>query len=131
MKRILIPGCVALFLILASLNTVYAQRPTPNVNCPNDATYVAITDSCVNVEDFANFMLDLMILIGVLVSIYRATAGFFMFITAQGDPQRLQNGREALTQSMVGLVIVVGGYVFIRAFESILPDSWKIVITGS
>lgn len=130
MKRFLVLACTTLFFLLISINPAHAQRPTPNTTCPLDATYVAITDSCVNVKDFAQFLLDLMILAGVMVSIYRATAGFFMFITAQGDPQRLQNGREALTQSMVGLVIVVGGWVFIRAFETILPDAWKIVITG-
>lgn len=103
----------------------------PDTNCPADSTYVALTDSCISVSDFNNFLFNLLILAGVLVAIYRATTGFFMFMTAEGSPEKLQSGREALTQAMVGLLIVVAGWVFIRLFETILPDAWNIILTGA
>jgi len=108
-----------------------APPAVPDTNCPVDSTYVALTDSCISVGDFNNFLFNLLILAGVLVAIYRATTGFFMFMTAEGNPEKLKGGREALTQAMVGLLIVVAGWVFIRLFETILPDTWNIILTGA
>lgn len=105
--------------------------PVPNTACPADTTYVAITNSCVSVDEFNNFLFNLLVVAGALVAIYRATAGFFMFITAEGNPEKLKNGREALTQAMVGLLIVVGGWVLIRVFETLLPSMWNIILTGA
>jgi len=104
--------------------------PVPDTACPADTTYVALTDSCISVDAFNTFLFNLLIFAGVLVAIYRATAGFFLFLTADGSPEKLQGGREALTQAMVGLVIVVSGWVLIHAFESILPAMWGIFLTG-
>ncbi|MCA9390094.1 hypothetical protein KC571_01710 [candidate division WWE3 bacterium] len=122
----------------AQAQVVGALRPTPQTFCPDptdptkpdpDATYVALVNRCVYIDEFAQLLLNLMILIGVFAAIYRLSIGFFLFITAQGDPTSLQNGREALTEAVVGLLIVVGAWALIQLFNAFLPANWLVNLT--
>lgn len=127
-------------LTLVAPITAQAQRPTPDVVCRTDPTdpdsdpdpsqtYIAIINDCVNVESFLTFLLNLFIIAGVLAAIYRISIGLFLINTALGDPTKLQNGREALTEAVVGLLIVVGAWALIQFIESFAPANWFLNLT--
>jgi hypothetical protein len=135
---------LSLFLLISLISSytlvqpiaVYAQRPTPDVQCVDGAgnpdpnqTYIAIVNDCVYVSAFLTFMLNLFIIAGVLAGVYRISLGFFLINTALGDPSKLQAGREALTEAVVGLLIVVGSWALIRFMESFAPANWFLNLT--
>ena len=122
-------------LFAISPQSTYAQtRPTPNISCVDEGTgevnpdvvYVSLVNRCVNVDEFSSFLLTGMVIVGVLAAIYRLSAGFFMIVTAEGEPTKLQNGREALTEAIVGVTVVVGAYALIQLIGNSLPETWLI-----
>ena len=107
------------------------QTYIPETSCtePN-AVFVAILDRCVQVEEYASLGMTLLIIAGVLAAAARTAISFLGFLTAQGDPQKMQIAREGLNEAIVGAAIVVSGWVFLELFQSLTPSNWQIFITG-
>ena len=137
-RRSSVVAFLALFITIQGIFSpvAFAQRPTPNTNCIDDTgqpdpdkVYVSIANRCVDVDEFSSIMLNALIIIGVLASVYRLSVGFFMIVTAEAEPQRLQNGREAITEAIVGVTVVVSAYALISILGGSLPQNWLINLT--
>lgn len=46
--------------------------------------------------------------------------GGVLLVTSAGDPQRVENGRKAITAAVVGLAIVISSYAIVYLFVTLL-----------
>lgn len=133
---------LALLLIILPQPTLAQStptpEPTPDASCLDattgkpdpDKVYVALLDQCVNFASFGNTLMNILIILGLLAGGFRISLGFFMVISAQGNPSRLQEGREAVTQALVGMAVVSSAWIMVQFFESFIPSEWFVNLTG-
>jgi hypothetical protein len=81
----------------------FAQSTNPNqIDSPIKATSLA---------EFFSAIVDTMIQLGVVVSALAIMYGGFLLVTAQGDEEKVAQGRKTLTWAMVGTGVLLGAKV--------------------
>ncbi len=103
-----------LAIIFSTLPTVaLAQWNMSNVatqsNLPTGTIYQIIT----------NIMLWLLGIVGVIGVIGFVIAGI-LYLTAAGDEGKMELGKNAMTWSIIGVIVALMGYVIIQAVNSML-----------
>lgn len=71
---------------------------------------------------FANLYTTLVIASGIATFIYLAVGGF-QYITSSGDKIRLEEARNKITFSLLGLAIVVGAFAFAQIIKAVFGVS--------
>ena len=64
-----------------------------------------------------NLIQAVVAVVGIGLFVMLVTAGF-NFLTAGGDPKKLEQAQQTMTQAGIGLVIIVGAYIIIRVLEA-------------
>lgn len=64
--------------------------------------------------------LTLLILIGIVASLFFLLYGGILWITSGGDKQKLDRARHAITYSIVGLVIIVLAFTIVNLIGTLL-----------
>lgn len=120
--RLLIIVYVSVLSIGFSTPLVFAQAPTvlpspPAVPSPCTNPKDISTDlGCIPtnpvgfVEKFYGIGLSLIGGVSLLFIIY----GAYILLTSQGDPIKLANGKSYITYAIIGLLLAIFGYVFIK-----------------
>lgn len=57
--------------------------------------------------------------IGMVAFLFLIIGGYFI-LTSQGDPSKLQKGREYILYSILGLILAVFGFVFVQVITGVL-----------
>lgn len=52
-------------------------------------------------------------LIGMVVIIFMIIGGYYL-MTSQGDPSKLQKGKEYIIYSIAGLILALFGFIFVQ-----------------
>jgi len=68
------------------------------------------------INNIAKWIIEIAIPIAVVVIIY----GGFIFLTAAGNPKKVDKGKKILTYAVIGLAIIFIGKGFISLIKSIL-----------
>ena len=87
----------------------------PNANCGNGFITTAI--GCVPIrstQDFVNWFLRWAIGISGGIAFLLIVMASFQIMTASGDPQKLQGGRELLTAAISGLILIIFSVFLLR-----------------
>jgi hypothetical protein len=103
------------FLVLAVPVLVSAQwnvTTTPNGGLP-DGSILAIIMAVMN---------WLLILLGIFGVIGFVIAGI-LYLTAAGNDDQMQKGKNAMTWSIIGVIVGLMGYVIIQAVDAMLNES--------
>lgn len=118
MKRLFVFTPVV-FFVLAILTTdlASAQGVPANIRgaCPGNAVNTAI--GCIpvgNTHEFAGWFLGWAIGIAGGLALMLIVFSGFQIMTAQGDPQKLQAGRELLTSAISGLILIIFSMFLLR-----------------
>ncbi len=96
------------FLLNASF--AFAQQADdPNkLNSPIAAT---------SLQEFFSGIVDVLIQLGVVVSALGIMYGGFLLVTAQGDEEKVANGRKTITWAVVGTAVLLGAKVIFVAIK--------------
>jgi hypothetical protein len=148
-ERLLVTTLLSIWLGLAGHKTAYALTPCPAAGamppagqCCVDAKNVknscAVGDvpdtttvpgdcACVSankaLKDLFDIVNGIMIPITVLLGMFLIILAGYKILTSQGDPAKLQEGKDSLTSAIIGLLFVVMAV-------SILRVILKALITG-
>jgi hypothetical protein len=68
------------------------------------------------IMEVMNFLVSMISLLALLVFI----AGVFFLVTASGDDQQIQKGKDAIKYSLIGIVFVMLSYTIVIFIQSIL-----------
>ena len=115
-----------------SVNTGGVEGPgTPNIGpgTPNTSTGVNINTGIKNpiagVEDIPSFIeaiLSFVLIVGVpLVTLAIIYSGF-LFVTAQGNSEKLTQAKKALLYTLIGATLLLGSYVIAHAIKGTVDD---------
>lgn len=69
-----------------------------------------------------NVMNWLLVLVGIVGVISFVIAGI-LYLTAAGDDSKAKTAKQAMTYSIVGMVVALMGYVIIQAVDSMLNET--------
>jgi hypothetical protein len=103
-----------------------AQSGTFSIDCPQGETYIALFDSCLGFADAVGLAVSWSLIIGILIAGVKLSIGAIQYMFSTGDPQKLQNARDTLTDAALGLVLLVSAWVLLGYIEASLPASWGI-----
>ena len=108
-------------LVLASL-----VKPVSAFTCPDKTVRVGESVSALsecNVEK-TDGEKSLMSNVSMLINVFASVMGFlavgmiiyggFMLLTAQGDPARIKRGKDVVTYSIIGVILVVLAYAIVN-----------------
>ncbi len=68
---------------------------------------------------YINYLVYLLVAVGAIVTVISLIRGGMSWLTAQGDPAKIKEGRDRITSSIFGLIIILSSFVFL---DSINPD---------
>lgn len=74
-----------------------------DITPPSTRTDITTIDG---VMEFVIFIFNSLVGLSALVAVGMIIFSAYMFITAGGDPEKIEKGRNALTAAIVGMVIV-------------------------
>jgi len=104
-------GVIYLTILASSFLTpkvILSQSPLGEGACGNDELYTAI--GCIPIGDpsaLIGFILRWAIGLGGGIAFILILVAGFQIMTSQGDPQRLQAGKELLTSAVAGLGLII------------------------
>ena len=89
-------------------------------------TYIAIFDSCLNFSQTVGLGVTWSLMIGTLLAGIKLAIGAFQLILSTGEPQKLQNARETITDAFLGLVLLSIAWVLLGYLNATFPETWNI-----
>ena len=100
-KKLIITASTAALLALPLIGLAFTAGPSPIVDA--GAPPLSIEDLIQKIFDFVWPILVAFVIIMFIVSA-------FLFITAQGDPAKIGQGRQAIIWGVVGIVVLILAY---------------------
>lgn len=99
-----------LFLFVASFlgTKVFAEE---DVRTPTDFGAIENPIKATSLQEFFSSVVDGLIQLGVVISALGIMYGGFLLVTAQGDGEKIEQGRKTLTWAMVGTAVLLGAKV--------------------
>lgn len=121
MKKSLILKNVGAFVLIAAFITVpmvvFGQWATGDANAKSGGTPSASIYKII--ETTMNYLLAIL---GFIAIIGFVIAGI-LYLTAAGDEKRIGSAKNALTMSIMGVIVALLGYVIVRAVNAWLNAS--------
>lgn len=139
--KILLVSVLTFFMALAYPTASFAQNPSPTPNPPSGGNPspapnppsggVNGSESLINplsgvssVNDLLVAILNVLIIIATpIIVIFIILAGF-KYVTAQGNPAKIEEAHKALTYAIIGGVLIIGA-VAISAIVSDLVNAFR------
>ncbi len=117
-SRLAVFGIVAGFLFIASLVPVFAQTgETPTTGeCPEDGALCNPLES-ETIEEFILAIIKIILRFAVPVIVFFIMYAGFLYVTAQGDPSKIETARTSLTWAVIGGVIILGAELIITVIQ--------------
>lgn len=106
MMKIVTISLISLFLIGAPV-LVSAQT----VNIKNPFAFDSFQELIMNLIEF-------LIYLSIIGAVFAIIYGGFTYITAGGDPQKIQKANQIITYAIVGLILAVSSYAIVKFFLS-------------
>lgn len=97
-----------------------------SVNCRPEQTYIATFDSCIGFGDGIGLVVTYGLIITTLLAGIKFAIGAMRMIFSAGNPQKLSDAREELTDAAIGLVMLASAFVIIRYLSASFPAEWQI-----
>jgi len=96
------------------------------VQCPPDTTFISIFDACLDFATTLGWGMNWALIIASVLAMVRFAIGAQQLIFSQGDPGKLQSGRETITDAILGLVLLSIAWIVFGYLNATLPESWQI-----
>lgn len=119
-----------LFLLVFLPLITYAEQGSDNGNNINNNTTITLNnplgDKVNNLPAFIYMVLDIVFQIGAVLAVLFLMYVGFMFVTARGDPEKLQTARRAFLYTVIGIALLLGG----KLVASVIGNTITQVSTG-
>ena len=74
------------------------------------------------ISAFLNALLDVIILIGVPIVVFAVIYAGFLFVTAQGNVEKINTAKKVIVWTLVGAMLVLGAKAVALAIEGTVQD---------
>jgi hypothetical protein len=78
----------------------------------------AFNSECVNLPEFMNTLVNYLMLFASLIAGIMFVYGSFKYISSRGNPSDLGDGRDILTSSVIGILLIACAYIIIQFLGS-------------
>jgi len=100
---------------MLSLFASVAHAETRTLNNPFGGANTSITD-------LLYALVNVLLVFAVPVIVVCVIFAGFMYVTAQGNPEKVKTASRALLYALIGAVIIVGAYAIIAIVQSIVAE---------
>jgi len=98
-----------------------------NVKCDSTRqTYISLFDMCVDFQNGIGLIISWILILATLLAGVRIGIASVQFVTSEGDPGKLQEAREALTDAFLGIVLLVSAWIILGYINATFPADWHI-----
>ncbi len=98
-----------------------------NVKCKSTReTYLSIFDMCVDFQNGIGLIISWILILATILAGVRIGIASIQFVTSEGDPGKLQEAREALTDAFLGIVLLVSAWIILGYINATFPADWHI-----
>lgn len=124
MKKALTHITVLSVLLLVSAGSAFANQPVnPGGNGTINIIPTAIGPVATDANGLVRFIINAMIVIGVIASLIFLLWGGLRWILSGGDKGKVDAARSTIVAAIVGLVIVILAYVIVNTVLTIVTGS--------
>jgi len=118
-KYIKIVGLILVLIVLFLPVLVFAQ-----VAGPPGEEGVGITNpiSSNTIQEFITKILDIVVQVGIPISIFFIIYSGFLFVTAQGNDSKLQTAKDTFLYTVIGVAILLGAQAISKIVESTVNE---------
>lgn len=113
-------------VVLLSVPTVIAGQG--EVDIPTESSGLERFTNPLNATSLSDFIkqaLEVVRDIGFIVAILFIVYAGFLFVTAQGNEEKLKRAKNALTWAIVGTVVILGAWIFAEAIGDTVTQLGK------
>jgi hypothetical protein len=72
-----------------------------------------------NFQELIEAIVDILYTIGIYLAIIMILIAGFYYITAQGDPSKIQTAKQIITYTIIGLLIIISAKGIVAVFKEI------------
>lgn len=90
--------------------SIFNDLLVSNANAAVDRTVTQITLPFTNLADIFAFLINVVLGVGIAVTIIFLILGGIQYITAKGDQKAAGAARDALTNAVIGFIVVIGAF---------------------
>lgn len=98
------------------IKNAVAQGIVPG--CSSDPTNCGQEDIYILLGNIYEFLIG----IGIIATTFFFMWGAFILVTSSGSPDRISQGKRAMTNAVVGLLIVLTSYIIVNTFLEIFTS---------
>ncbi len=93
-------------------------------DCPPAGTVISLPNPTIfgDVPSFLQALLEIVQIIAIPIVVFFIIYAGFLFVTAQGNPAKLSQARQALLAAAIGAVIVLGAWVIATVIKNTVDD---------
>lgn len=128
-KKISNLGLAALSWLAILPNTVFASTNSRceaffsmfNVNRGNDSTNIFGSDAVkfCSLSGFIQWAINIASILAGITAVVFLIVGGYMYMTSGGAEEQAEQGRKTMTNSIIGLVVIILAYAIVRAVASL------------
>lgn len=108
---------VLAFLLFSSVNIVFAQEAGGSPPERSSSNELVNPLRFTTIKGFLDAMLSAVVTIATPIVVLMLVYSGFLFVSAQGNPEKLVKARQAIMWTLIGAVIVLGAFVLSSAIE--------------
>ena len=121
---------IAGFQPIITLADVGERVDTNNTNNTNNTITLhnPLGDRIDNLPAFIYMILGIVFRIGAVLSVLALMYVCFMFVTARGDPAKLETARSAFLYTVIGIAVLLGGVLIASVIQNTIGELAQGVI---
>lgn len=89
-------------------------------------TYIATFDTCLDFGTALSSTVTYAMILGILLTGAKVIIGAISYIMAAGDPVKLENARDTITDAFLGLVLLASAWILLTYVNDTFPEEWGI-----
>ncbi len=78
--------------------------------------------------EYIIYMVGFLIVLAVLVTIFSLIRGGISWLTARGDPVKIKEGKDRVSGSIFGLIIILSSFLFLSSINPILTEMKELEV---
>lgn len=78
-----------------------------------------------DIPDFIDRAIDIVLVVGVPIVVLAIIYSGFLFVSAQGNSEKLKKAKQAILYSIIGAVLLLGAFVIANAISDTVKDIEK------
>src|SRR5690606_36002881 len=108
--------------------STFGQIQNP-LNVLNPTGYGNVNTSGGGLVGFLTNTFRLIVIVAGIWALFNFIFAGFQYVTSQGDPKQIEDARNKIFMSVIGLVIIVGSFAFVAILSKLLFGDYGTIIS--